>query len=175
MQMIDIGSPAKRTPPDFGEQYASPSSRTEAHPTLEVNVVFTTYRSTLAALKTAGNLVRHLDARIRLLVAQVVPFALPLDCPPVSVPFTQERCRSLASECAEASEVQINLYLCRDKRQVLRQVLRPRSLIVVGGSRRWWSTPEEKLATMLRNDGHRVIFADLSCLFSPVAGQKRTS
>lgn len=138
-------------------------------------MVFTTYRGTLAALKTAENLARHLDARICLLIAQVVPFALPLDCPSVSVPFTQERCLSIASECAEASEVQINLYLCRDKRQVLRQVLRPRSLIVVGGSRRWWRTPEEKLARMLRDDCHHVIFAHLSCLFPPVAGQERTS
>ena len=129
-------------------------------PGLEVNVVFTTERGTAAALKTAGNLARQLDAGVRLLVTQVVPFALPLDRPKVAVRFIHERCLKVALECTEVAENRINVYLCRDRSQVLRRVLSANSLVIIGGKRRWWRTAEQKLAKMLEVQGHHVIFAD---------------
>jgi hypothetical protein len=128
---------------------------------LEVNVVFTTEQGTVAALRTAGNLARQLNAGIRLLVTQVVPYALPLDRPKVSVGFIQDRCRSMALECTGVTEIRVNVYLCRNRSQALRRVLSANSLVIVGGRRRWWHGAEQKLAKMLEADGHQVIFADV--------------
>lgn len=98
---------------------------------LEVNVVFTYRSATLAAPKAAASLVRDLGARIRLVVAQFVLYALPLDRPPVAVSFIERRLLELAMEtCVEAD---IHLYLCRERLQVLRRVLKPESLVVIGG------------------------------------------
>jgi hypothetical protein len=53
------------------------------------------------------------------------------------------------------------MYLCRDSSETLLAVLKPRSLVVIGGRRRWWPTREERLAKKLRGAGHEVIFAEL--------------
>jgi hypothetical protein len=128
---------------------------------LEVNVVFTTEQGTVAALRTAGNLARQLNAGVRLLVTQVVPYALTLDRPKVSVEFIQDHCRSMALECKQVTEMRINVYLCRNRWQALRRVLGANSVVIVGGRRRWWATTGQKLAKTLEADGHQVIFADV--------------
>jgi len=127
---------------------------------LEVNVVFTTLEGTLAALKTAASLAHDLNARVRLLVHQTVPFALPLEAPPVYVSFIERRCRALAIGCAWASEVKVDVYLCRDRLRAVLQTLRSNALVVVGGKRSWWPGAEQKLARQLQHHGHRVIFAE---------------
>jgi hypothetical protein len=58
-------------------------------------------------------------------------------------------------------EIAAHIFLCRDKRRTLRLVLRPHSLVVVGGRKRWFLTPEQRLAQALKRDGHHVIFAEL--------------
>ena len=128
---------------------------------LEVNVVFTTYPSTVAALRSACELARHLDARIRLIVVQSVPLAWSLESPPVSLDFVEERCRGMVAQCVEVCEVKIDLYMCWDKWQALREALTPRSLVIVGGRRRWWHSREQKLAKRLEAERHRVIFAEV--------------
>ena len=50
-------------------------------PPLEVVVLFTTMAETRSALEAASALAHGLSARVRLLVAQVVPFPLPLSEP----------------------------------------------------------------------------------------------
>lgn len=128
---------------------------------LQVNVIFTSTRGTLAALRTASALAHNLEARVNLLAPQVVPYALPLERPPVPITFTQQRLLDLVYRgnlgCVEAS---VQLYLCRDRRQALQQVLKPRSLVIIGGRARWWPTTESKLAGILRSQGHQVIFVD---------------
>ena len=64
----------------------------------------------------------------------------------------------MALECAGASEVRVEVYLCRDKARLLSKVLRPRSLVVVGGRSSWWRSREQKLAKALERRGHRVVF-----------------
>lgn len=159
----------------IGDRHPSQGSYSETGSTLEVNVVYTTPRGALAALRTAGNLSRRLEGRVRFLVPQAVPMCLPVTRPPVSIAFTEARCRSLALECSDAVEVQVNVYLCRDQRQALREALRPHSLVVVGGRRRWWRSPEQKLATMLRADGHHVIFADVNRVSARAATGEKTA
>ena len=57
---------------------------------LEVDVVFTTYEGTLAALKRASNLYGDLGAGVRLVVPHVVPYAYSINRPPVYVGFLKK-------------------------------------------------------------------------------------
>ncbi len=125
---------------------------------LEIAVVFTTVNATLAALKEAGTLAGRLGARITLVVPQVIPYPLPLTSPPVLLDWSERRFHVLASESHIDTKVQ--LYLCRDREETLRSVLGARSLVIVGGRRRWWPTAEKRLARRLRRAGHEVILKE---------------
>jgi hypothetical protein len=147
------------------EVWARPATQeatAEAEPTgdLEVDVIFTDGDGTLTALKTAGVLAHNLRARINLLAFQVVPFAFPLERPHVSIPLIEQHLLDLASQGVQGPlDTTAQLYLCRDKRQALGQVLRPKSVVVIGGRKRWWPTKEQRLAEQLRQEGHQVILA----------------
>ena len=116
----------------------------------------------MAALKTAGSLARDLGACIRLRAAIAVPYALPLDEPPVSVPFTERLLSDLVCRPELSTfEPSVHLYLCRDQVDTLLRVLRPNSLVVIGGRKHWWPTAERRMAKALRSKGHRVVFVGL--------------
>jgi hypothetical protein len=136
----------------------------ERQPNLNISVIFTAVDPTLAALKCAGRLAGDLGARISLVVAQVVPYPLPLDRPPVSQEFSERRFRVIAGE--SRVETNVAVYFCRDRMATLKAVLRPHSLVVVGGRKRRWSrawapTREKRLARELRRAGHEVIFSEM--------------
>jgi hypothetical protein len=99
-----------------------------------------------------------LGARIKLLVPQVVPQPLPLDTPPVLVEFNENRFRVIASQSPVETSVQI--YLCRDRLATLTSTLKPGSIVVLGGKKRWWPTKEETLARQLRRAGYEVLFKE---------------
>jgi hypothetical protein len=135
----------------------------QADQKLNIVVVFTSVESTLAALKEAGNLAASLGARITLLVPQVVPYPLPLESPPILVDFNEKRFKVIASESPVETNVQI--YLCRDPFETVVSALKPGSLVVLGGRKRWWpatwwSTREKRLASKLRRAGHEVVFKE---------------
>jgi hypothetical protein len=114
-------------------------------------------------LKEAGNLASSLGARIRLVVPQVVPYPLPLETPPVRAEFNENRFRVIASESPVETSVQI--YLCRDRFEALSSALKPGSIVVLGGRKRWWSTrwvpsKDERLARQLRRAGYEVFFKE---------------
>ena len=123
-----------------------------------VTVLFTSPKPTLAALRTARRLTRDDGAPVRLLVLLPVPYPLPLSSPPVPLKFTERRIRQLALKASV--ETKVELFLCRDRREALRQFLKPRSLVVVGGQWRWWwRGPEQRLAQWLQEHGHSVVLA----------------
>jgi hypothetical protein len=134
----------------------------EADSQLNVSVIFTSVDATLAALREAGRLLgsqaRSLGGRITLIVPQIVPYPLPLNSPPVLVDFNERRLRVIASDCRV--ETSVCVYLCRDPLEILRSVLKPHSLVVVGSRRRWWPTAEKRLAAKLRSAGHEVIVTE---------------
>jgi len=141
-----------------------PSRAAENDPSneVEINVIFTDHQGTLSALRTAGALAHQLRVHINLLVPRVVPYAVPLASPPVSIQFTERRLLDLAHREAHGSMViSVQVYLCRNRRLCLLEALKPQSLVVVGGRVRWWPTKETKLARTLQFAGHQVIFAGL--------------
>jgi hypothetical protein len=147
------------------ERLVTPSTRLperstprEVEPGLDISVVFTSVEATLTALKQAGSLANRLGAHITLVVPQIVPDHLPLDSPPVLIDWNEKRFRTIASEASVQTAVQI--YLCRDRWETLSSVLKPHSLVVVGGKKRWWPTAESRLAGKLRKAGHEVIFTE---------------
>jgi hypothetical protein len=127
---------------------------------LEVVVLHTTTEGTLQALKTAACIAQGLAAQIRLLVPQVVPYPLPLESPAIPRDFTERRFRTVASEVAV--ETYIDIRLCRDSRVLLESALKPRSLVVLSGRHSWWPTSESRLAKRLQHLGHQVVYASLT-------------
>lgn len=124
---------------------------------LEVVVIHTGVKQTLAALRAAGTLARGLDAAIHVLAPRIVPYPLPLERPPVARDFTERRFRTLLPDCSV--DTKMSICLCRDKSALL-DALPPRSIVVVGIGKRWWPSPERRMARLLRRRGHHVIVAE---------------
>jgi hypothetical protein len=123
--------------------------------------LFTTVPGTLAALCEAAHWAHQLGACIRVLVAQVVPYPLPLDKPRVDPEF---RLRHFRAFCEQVPiETRIEIRLCRDARQCIQEALLPHSLIVIGNRQsRWPWTYEKRLGKNLQNASHQVILVDSS-------------
>jgi hypothetical protein len=136
------------------------SSRESPEHGLSITVVFTTVAATLMALEQGGQLAQQLGARTRILVPHVVPYPLPIDRPPVDPEFRLRRFRTLSVE--GAIETQIEVRLCRDSDQTVMQGLPPRSVVLIGGRKRWRPTRERRLAKRLALAGHHVIFVPQS-------------
>lgn len=132
------------TPP--GESYERP---------LEVNVLCTSVFGAAKALEPAAALARGLNARVHLVVAQQVSYAVPLESPPTSVDFAERSARKLAESCGVETNVEI--LLCRDAEEAFRSHLQPRSLVILGARRRWWPCREQRMARHLRQLGHEVL------------------
>src|ERR1700674_5300599 len=124
-------------------------------PGLNVHVVCTNLEdanleSIRAAHRAAGKLARDLGARVTVLVAQVVPYPLPLERSPIPIEFTERAMLRMVSE--EEVETAIEVRLCRDSEETIREALAPESVVVIGRRRRWWPIRERMLAWRLRRD-----------------------
>lgn len=139
-----------------------PTNSAEGHGNhgLEVIVIHTTDRGTQSALKTAGGLAYDLGARIKLIALQAVHWSLPLTRPSVPVRWTEQRLFNLVCEAASPQlDTDIHVFLCRQKQKALLNVLRPKSLVVIGHKRTWWPTKAARMARTLERAGHRVVYA----------------
>src|SRR5574341_480479 len=130
--------------PDTASQGGTPAP-------LSVTVLFTGMDHTIAALRKAERLASGLDARILLLVPVVVPYALPLTEPPVRPDFLVRKLCGVMGH--QPGTTGICVCLCRDLRQACREVLKPESLVMIGGRRRWWRTREQGIARELGEIG----------------------
>jgi hypothetical protein len=124
----------------------------------EVDVIFTTWPGTQAALYAARQWTRYLDARVVLWSPQVVPRRFSMTAPPVSTGFIEHSLQRLAEVCCGGVEVVIRVCLCREQHDCLLSVLSPQSIVLVGGKVRWWSTQEQRLTGFLHSAGLRVLF-----------------
>ena len=124
---------------------------------LEVNLVYTHLPSAPKSLDIAGELARGLGARVTVHVAQVIPYPLALKSPQVPVLFAEQQLLAMAGE--QPVDTSIRIYLCRDLTETIRQALKPDSVVIIEGRKRWWPTREHRLAATLRRDGHHVILS----------------
>jgi hypothetical protein len=138
---------------------ASPPGTNESEGKLEITVIFTSADATLAAIDRAGALLRGLNCHISLVAAQSVPYPLPLERPPVLLGFNKQRLVDIASE--SPVDTTVHLYLCRWRSETLASALKPGTVVVIGGRKRWWPTWEKSLARKLRRTGFTVIFLEL--------------
>ena len=152
------GEAGFKTPTDQQPGALDIPAGTDAPP-LEVVVIFTNTAGTLAALQMADRLAKRLDARLRLLLPYEVPYTLPLTKPAVPVGFLEGQLHALA--CKTPMGISAHIFLCRDKRRTLRLILKPHSLVVLGGRKRWWPTEEQRLVSLLKKGGHHVVFAEM--------------
>ena len=128
---------------------------------LPVTVVYTTQEGTLAALKLVAALTKDLQARLGLIVTEVVPFRLPLDQPRVAVEFLKERQDALVSKAGlDGEDIRVQICVCRDTKETLGRLLPTPSLVVLGGRRSLWPSSEQRLERFLSRLGHQVIFVD---------------
>jgi hypothetical protein len=139
---------------------APPKEQAAGQPDIaqEIAVIFTSIEATLSALREAGHLAGRLNARLALIVPQIVPYPLPLTSPPVSHEFNKKRFRVMAGD--SRVETKVRICLCRDRDVALEAVLKPHSLVVIGGHGHWWHDPEKRLAHRLRRAGHKVVLAE---------------
>lgn len=125
---------------------------------LEVFVLYTTVRNTLTALQAAAKLACGLPAQIRLVVPHVVPYPRPLDEPAVQPLELERHFRTLAGETG--IDTWVDIRLCREPWEAIRQALGARSIVVIGVRRRWWMTGEKRLAERLKRAGHDVVLSE---------------
>jgi hypothetical protein len=130
----------------------------ETNRRLEIVVVYTSVQATVSALSRAAALANGLNARLRLVMLNVIPYPLPLESPPVRCDFSERRLLEIAS--TSPVETRVHLCMCRQRFKTLVALLQPRSLVVIGGHKTWWPTNEGKLARALRRAGHEVILAE---------------
>jgi hypothetical protein len=123
---------------------------------LRIFVISTTPLCTAAALKTAGRMAGGLSATITLIAPREVPFPLPLAEPPVPVEFTEAQLSELVRRTGESAIVDV--LLCRDRQEAVRQALPAGSLVILGARPRRFGRGVSKLVTALERDGHTVIF-----------------
>lgn len=119
---------------------------------LHLTVLYITLEGTLAGLQAAAVLAGDLNARIDLLTIQVVSHPLSFERPQVPIWFYSRLMDALASQ-AGLDEVTARVCLCRDRKQCLQQVLRPRSLVVM---------VEKKVEQWLASLGYQVVFVDVN-------------
>lgn len=125
---------------------------------LDLVVPFTTPELTRAALAAAGRMGAGLNAAIRLVKIQVVPYPLQLDESPVYIEFLKDQLARLGSDLPLIREIR----LTRDFKDGLLGVLGGDSVVILAAPKRPWTTRNERLAAALRRAGHNVVLVPLT-------------
>jgi hypothetical protein len=130
---------------------------------LSVNVLYTNPEATRVALKAAEALAHDLAATIHLRAVLCVPCRLSIDCPPIPVSFFRLALCELVERIGSATcEYVLHIYVGRSRIETLLKVLRPSSLLVIAGRRRFWPTTESRVLKAASRAGHSVAFVSLA-------------
>ena len=120
---------------------------------LDLVVPFTTPELTRTALKAANSMGEGLNASLRLVKVQVVPYPMELSQSPVYVDFLKHQLEQFASKLPTAGEIR----LAREFEAGLLGTLGRESVVILATPKRPWRTHNERLAATLRRTGHKVI------------------
>ena len=128
---------------------------------LGINVVYTGPEATAAAFRVAEALARGLEATVHVRAAVSVPYHLSVSNPLISLSFLQQLlCGIIERFASTTRQYVLHVYLCRNRIETLLKVLRPSSVLVIGGRRRLWPTAEGRLSKAAISAGHSVAFVD---------------
>ena len=127
----------------------------EARHEAEIDLVvpFTTPELTRVALDAANRMGGGLNATLRLVKVQVVPYPLDLKQSPVYIDFLKDQLTHFQSELPIAGEVR----LARELEDGLLGTLGRDSVVILATPKRPWRTRSERLAGSLRRAGHKVV------------------
>jgi hypothetical protein len=120
---------------------------------LDLVVPFTTPELTRLAVDAANRMGEGLNAKLRLIKVQVVPYPLDLSQSPVYIDFLKSQLSRYESELPLAGEVR----LARELEAGLLGTLGSDSVVVLASGKRLWRTRNESLAASLRRTGHKVV------------------
>ncbi len=141
------------------EAHCRPSGSGSEHLPLKVVILHTSPELTRAAIKTVEGMTGDLSAEAVLMAVHVVPYPLPLDRPSIPAHHQIRNLEILAKSGMVPLKVQ--LVLARDRVLAVRSLLPPSALVVIAAKRHWWRTEEDRLARVLRQDGHQLILLQL--------------
>ena len=120
---------------------------------LDLVIPFTTPELTRAAISAANRMGAGLNAALRLVRVQVVPFELDLNRSPVFIDFLKEQLAGFESALPISGEVR----LARDFEDGLKGTLGPDSVVILATKRRPWRTSTERLSRSLRRSGYKTV------------------
>ena len=123
---------------------------------LDLVVPFTTPELTRAALDAANRMGAGLNATLRLVKVQVVPFPLDLDQSPVYIDFLKDQMAQFQSDLPVAGEIR----LAREFEAGLLGTLGRDSVVILATRKRPWRTRSERLAASLRRTGYKVVLVN---------------
>jgi hypothetical protein len=126
---------------------------------IEIAVPYTQPDLTRRVMERATVLAHGLDARISVLAVHAAPYPAPLGCPSAVHAFLVERLVELCAKSPLPAEARI--VVARSFYEGLRRALKPESIVLLPCRKRFWRTPEQRLARALAADGHRVNLINL--------------
>ena len=124
----------------------------EGAPELHLIVPFTSQRGAQAALNGLRPLAHGLDVNVRIIAVQSIPFAVPLDEPPIAESYLANSLRSLDCEYP----VQREIYLTREPELTWQRVLSAKCVIVIAEPGIWLRFVARRLGRVLESQGHQV-------------------
>jgi hypothetical protein len=134
---------------------------------LSINVVYTGPHRTLAAWRAVDSLARDLSATVHIRAMVAVPRQLGMEFAFTSVQFVKRLLSDLVQRVGSVHcEYVLHIYFCRSRVETLLRVLRPSSLLVIGGRRPLWPTAERRLAKAAASAGHSVAFVDAKAAYA---------
>jgi hypothetical protein len=122
-------------------------------PELDLVIPFTTPELTRAAVEAANRMAHGLNAKLRLIKVQVVPYPMDLQQSPVYLDFLKDQLAHIESELPASGEIR----LAREFEPGLEGTLTRESLIILATLKRPWRTRTESMAAALRRAGHNVV------------------
>src|ERR1041385_1600345 len=120
---------------------------------LDPVIPYTTPELTRAALDAANRMSAGLNAKLRLVRVQVVPYPLDLHQSPVYIDFLKSQLTRFQSDLPVAREIR----LARELEPALLGTLGRDSVVILASGKRLWRTRNERLAASLRRAGHKVV------------------
>jgi len=123
---------------------------------LDLVIPFTTPELTRVALDAANRMGGGLNATLRLVKVQVVPYPLDLNQSPVYIDFLKDQLTHFQSELPVVGEVR----LARELEAGLLGSLGRDSVVILATPKRPWRTRNERLAASLRRAGHKVVLVN---------------